>query len=322
MAAIFISYRRDDTLSAAGRLADALAVDSDRWRLATSGDRRGRRFRVALNAALETARVVLVMIGRSWLIAGETASSTLSDPDDYVRMEIETALAQDVPIIPVLVEGALMPRPEELPVSIRALAYRQAHEISESRWEYDTGRLLDVVTRECGIRPIAPDGPPRGVERVRSQPLAAAVTSAPGDFLRLLYEPRRFLAARGAESQSDLTRAIVFVLVSQVAGAALVLQEWPTRSSVAGFALTAPMLTLLGGLALSLPLYQAWRVVGALADTGASSSSCSTSVRSSDWVSPRDIRGIDRDEHDGAGCCGPIRSRHHRAGRLCAGGAS
>jgi hypothetical protein len=265
MPAIFISYRRDDTLSATGRLADALAArfgTNEVFRDLQAIDA-GVDFRVALNAALETARVVLVMIGRSWVVPRATASSNLSESDDYVRMEIETALTQDVPIIPVLVEGARMPTPEELPASIRALAYRHAHEISESRWAYDTGRLLDIVTREGGIGPVASSGTSRGFERVRSRPFVGTLISAPIDFLRLLSEPRRFLAARGAESQADLGRAIVFVLVSQLVAAALVLQEWPTRSSVPQFVITAPLLKLLGGLALSLPLYQAWRLVGA-----------------------------------------------------------
>jgi hypothetical protein len=101
MPAIFISYRRDDTLSATGRLADALAArfgTNEVFRDLQAIDA-GVDFRVALNAALETARVVLVMIGRSWVVPRATASSNLSESDDYVRMEIETALTQDVPII-------------------------------------------------------------------------------------------------------------------------------------------------------------------------------------------------------------------------------
>jgi len=68
-----------------------------------------------------------VIIGRSWFAGRQrTGSPDQEDPEDYVRFEIETALASDVPVIPVLVEGARMPDPEELPLSIRALAYRQA----------------------------------------------------------------------------------------------------------------------------------------------------------------------------------------------------
>ena len=69
----------------------------------------------------------------------------LDDPDDFVRLEIEAALARNVRIIPILVDGANMPRADELPAGLSGLVRRQALELSPSRFEYDTSRLLKVL---------------------------------------------------------------------------------------------------------------------------------------------------------------------------------
>jgi hypothetical protein len=266
MPAIFISYRREDTISATGRLADVLAARYGPTEIFRDVEaiEAGADFRVALVGALAAAQVVLVIIGRSWFAGRRrTGSPDQEDPEDYVRFEIETALASDVPVIPVLVEGARMPDPEKLPLSIRALAYRQAHEMSESRWNYDIERLVEVVTRHTGITPIARAQTRGGLAGLLDHPLMSAIVSTPRDLVRLLYEPRRFLAARGAGPQDELTRAFVFVLVSQLIAGMLVVQEWPTRSSLPQFISTAPVLTLLAALAVSVPVYQAWRLCGA-----------------------------------------------------------
>ena len=64
-----------------------------------------------------------------------------------MRLEIEAALTRNVRVIPILVEGARMPRADELPPSLAKLVRRQALELSPSRFEFDTGRLLKVLDR-------------------------------------------------------------------------------------------------------------------------------------------------------------------------------
>jgi hypothetical protein len=81
-------------------------------------------------------------------VAGAPASGgrrRLEDPNDYVRLEIASALAGNVRVIPLLVEGASMPREHELPDDLKPLARRQALEVSETRWEFDVGRLIDTL---------------------------------------------------------------------------------------------------------------------------------------------------------------------------------
>ncbi len=67
----------------------------------------------------------------------------IADPDDFVRLEVETALERaDVTVIPVLVGGARMPDPDDLPPGVAPITRRNAIELSDGRWRYDVGRLM------------------------------------------------------------------------------------------------------------------------------------------------------------------------------------
>lgn len=156
MREIFLSYRRADTSGHAGRLTDLLEARFGRSAVfrdveAIDG---GTDFVRAIEQALAGARVMLVLIGNTW--ASERApdgTRRLDDPRDFVRLEIATALAAGLPVVPVLVEGAQMPGEDLLPHDLEALARLQAVEVSEARWEYDTGRLVETVARVAGLAP-------------------------------------------------------------------------------------------------------------------------------------------------------------------------
>ena len=69
--------------------------------------------------AVAACKVLLAIIGPTWLTAAdERGRRRLDDPDDIVRLEIEAALARGVRVIPILVEGAVMPAREDLPESL------------------------------------------------------------------------------------------------------------------------------------------------------------------------------------------------------------
>jgi hypothetical protein len=269
MPLIFISYRRDDTLTATGRLTEALEerFGADQVFRDLEEIEAGQDFRSVVGDRLRTARVALVVIGRWWTrVTDRAGRRRLDDPGDSVRVEIETALAQDLLVVPVLVEGASMPRPEELPASIAQLAYRNAHEISESRWRYDTERLNELLARNLDLEPLPPPPDTRLVRVTGLTALTSLVAHAPRDFVRLLYEPRRFLIERASGSARDLLRAWTFMLVSQPVAGLLILQEWPTRSGVVQFMLAPLLIVPLVTLIVSVPLYLAWRVAGAPRD--------------------------------------------------------
>lgn len=141
---VFISYRREDSAGHAGRLYDALAArfgeDSVFMDVALGP---GIDFVERITTVVGGCRSLLVVIGPDWAApAPAGGSSRLHDPDDFVRLEVETALArEDVFVIPLLVAGARMPGPEQLPPSLRPLARRNALELSDLRWRYDVGRL-------------------------------------------------------------------------------------------------------------------------------------------------------------------------------------
>jgi hypothetical protein len=92
--------------------------------------------------------VLLVLIGERWLtVTDRDGRRRLDNTDDVVRLEIETALERGIRVIPILVEGATMPRADELPASLAKLVRRQALELSDSRFNADTERLIRVLDK-------------------------------------------------------------------------------------------------------------------------------------------------------------------------------
>jgi TIR domain len=128
--AIFVGYRRDDTADVAGRIYDAMAQRFGKARVFKDVDNigPGMDFGDYIKTVLPRCRVALVLIGPHWLAPNdETGRRRLDDIHDWVRIEIETALATPgLLVVPVLVNGARMPRAEELPDSLKPLLRRNA----------------------------------------------------------------------------------------------------------------------------------------------------------------------------------------------------
>jgi len=143
MSRIFLSYRRDDSAGFAGRLSDALEAHFGAGTVFRDVDdiKPGEDFVKAIQAHLGNVGVVLVIIGPRWL-ANAGGHNRLDDPDDFVRQEIEAALASDKPVIPLLVGGAVMPGEASLPESISGLARKQAVMLSDGNWRGDLEKLL------------------------------------------------------------------------------------------------------------------------------------------------------------------------------------
>jgi peptidoglycan hydrolase-like protein with peptidoglycan-binding domain len=103
----------------------------------------GRDFRTELQGTLASCDVMLVLIDKDWAAAkDERGRIRLENTGDFVRMEVEAGLKRDIVVTPVLLKGARMPAVEELPAAISALAYRNAFEISHSRWESDVREMI------------------------------------------------------------------------------------------------------------------------------------------------------------------------------------
>ena len=150
---IFVSYRRDDTSGYAGRIYEELADRFGPSRVFRDIETIdiGSDFTEAIDAGLESCRVLLVIIGKEWLMSADASGHTrLDDPTDVLRLEVAHALERDIVVVPVLVEGATMPSATSLPEPLQALTRRNALEISDTRWDHDIARLEAVLEKVVG----------------------------------------------------------------------------------------------------------------------------------------------------------------------------
>jgi len=147
---IFISYRRQDDAGFAGRIADRLTTSFGIQRVFIDVDSidLGVDFSSVIADYLGKCRAIVVVIGRRWVDAADAdGRPRLANPDDYVRMEIERALARNIRVVPVLVDGAVMPRREDLPASMESLARRNGIEMSHAGFSADVQRLIRALKR-------------------------------------------------------------------------------------------------------------------------------------------------------------------------------
>ena len=146
---IFISYRRDDSAAMAGRLYDRLAQKFGERNLFIDVDNMpaGADFVKHLNKQVESCNIFLCTVGPNWLDAkDEDGRRRLDQPDDYVRVEIAAALNRDIPVIPILIDGARVPRARELPEDIAALTRRNAVEVRSSHFRRDADDLTHKIS--------------------------------------------------------------------------------------------------------------------------------------------------------------------------------
>jgi hypothetical protein len=153
---IFLSYRRTDVGGHAGRLTDALtrrlgakSVFQDVTAIAP-----GQEFTVAIDRALDACDAVLAVIGPGWLTATTPQGNRrLTDPDDYVRIELARALARKARVIPVLAGGSSLPAAADLPDDLQGLVRRQGVVLHDETWHSD----VDGLVRSLRGEPAVPD---------------------------------------------------------------------------------------------------------------------------------------------------------------------
>jgi alkylated DNA nucleotide flippase Atl1 len=156
---IFLSYRREDTRHVVGRIGDRLTDHFGNERVFVDVDtiEPGLDFAEAIAAAVGSCQVLLALIGDRWLDSTDRKGRRkLDDSNDLVRLEIQAALERNIRVIPVLVDGVVMPTAEELPPSLAGLARRQAFELSYSRFRDDARRLVDLLDRLLAAPPLGP----------------------------------------------------------------------------------------------------------------------------------------------------------------------
>ncbi|MBZ0300785.1 MAG: toll/interleukin-1 receptor domain-containing protein [Anaerolineae bacterium] len=143
---VFISYRRSDSIDICGRIYDRLSGSLGREAVFKDVDNipLGVDFVEHLSNAVKDCTVLLAVIGPQWVhVVDASGSRRLHDPNDFVRIEIESALRQGVRVVPVLVGGATMPATEELPETLQPLTRRNAIQVRpDPDFHNDMTRLI------------------------------------------------------------------------------------------------------------------------------------------------------------------------------------
>ena len=129
---IFISYRRDDASYPTDFIYRALAAEFGQGSVFKDDDSipAGVDFRKYIDTQMSQCQVLLAVMGKSWLDARDKQGERrLENPADFVLLEIEAALKQDIAVIPVLVDGARVPHESELSGTLKDLVYRNGRKV-------------------------------------------------------------------------------------------------------------------------------------------------------------------------------------------------
>ena len=235
MRAIFVSYRREDAEGEAGRLFDDLVgvFGEHSVFMDVAAIEVGRDFRKAIDESVATCGVLLAIIGKDWADARNQAGQRrLEDTADFVRLETASALKRDIPVIPVLVHGARMPRADQLPDDLKELAYRNGVELTHARWGSDVQLLIKA------LRPY--------VDESKSVPAGASEAGAGAAAVRGA-SARVTATARqdevGASPTPTMPRGVILglvaaVLVAGALGAYMLLPKRVTVPDLSGTPLT------------------------------------------------------------------------------------
>ncbi len=169
-AGIFISYRRREALKEARAVFEKLSREfgADQVFIDLEGLDYGVDFVESLDRQLQHCEVMLVLIGPGWLDSPDGHGGwRLDDPNDFVRIELRTALQRNIRVVPVLFDGAPMPRTVDLPADLEPLARRNKIDLDFTRFDADIGRLIGSLRKT-----LAPPPPPPPPEPVVAPPAA------------------------------------------------------------------------------------------------------------------------------------------------------
>jgi ABC-type branched-subunit amino acid transport system substrate-binding protein len=160
MSRVFVSYRRSDSITITGRIHDRLVAEFGEETIFKDVDDipLGADFRKVLDNEVGQCAVQLVIIGSSWLTASHEGMRRLDNPDDFVRIEIESGLSRDeMVVVPVLVTGAGMPNSADLPESMRELVYHNAAIVRDDPdFHRDMSRLIAQIKQHLDTPASAP----------------------------------------------------------------------------------------------------------------------------------------------------------------------
>jgi hypothetical protein len=154
---IFLSYRRGSSGDVTGRIYDRLVQHFGQGCVFKDVDSipLGVDFRKQLSDSVAKCQLLLAVIGKEWAVKSERESeASLANPRDFVRIEIESALQRGIPVIPVLVQGAVIPQETELPASLHELTYHNAIAVRpDPDFHSDMTRLIKGIEHHLAETP-------------------------------------------------------------------------------------------------------------------------------------------------------------------------
>ena len=172
---IILSYRREDSAGVTGRIFDRLSQEfgTDRVFMDIDSMPAGVDFHEHLQQILADCGALLVVIGKSWRSQRKGQPARIMDPDDWVRIEVETALERSIPVVPLLIDGASLPGRDQLPESLWPLLRRNALPVDSGR---DFHAQLSRLVRDLRLQ-LDPAEAASGA--VVTAPAAAALPAQP-----------------------------------------------------------------------------------------------------------------------------------------------
>ncbi len=155
---IFISYRRDDAAGYARAINDELvrSFGAERVFIDVDDINAGQPFSEIIQRSVGDSAVLLALIGKRWRGERDGAAPRIFEAGDFVRQEVAAGLAKGLRVIPVLLDGAAMPDPAQLPPDLSALAGRNAIELDNTRFAADIAHLVREVRGALGEQAAAP----------------------------------------------------------------------------------------------------------------------------------------------------------------------
>jgi hypothetical protein len=125
----------------------------------------GVDYRAHIDQSLKRCELLLAVIGDHWLGPGEVGARRIDDPSDLVRLEVSTALAQGIRVVPLLIDDTQMPSSEQLPEDLRSLKFRQAFRVDSGvDFHHHLTRLCDAISAATktttGTTDLQPPPPP------------------------------------------------------------------------------------------------------------------------------------------------------------------
>jgi hypothetical protein len=219
MATIVISYRREDSKWIADRIFDRFETHYGKGNVFMDIDSIpfGLDFRDHIRETLDRCDVMVALVGPNWIGRDQTGDHILNETD-WVRIEVEAALNKKIPLIPVLIDGSRMPKPEDLPDSLKNFVFRQAAGVDREHFHAQMDKVIASIDQH-----LSKVGQARPIEPIVQQPAAPVVqkiVQPPIEKARAPLEQTRLEAANATGrngkvhgSPGDMNLAVVLLLI-------------------------------------------------------------------------------------------------------------